>query len=223
MRKIFIAIVAVIVLILVVLLVLPFFIDINSHRGEIQAQLQQRLHRPVQLGAMSLRFPLRVAVQNVTIGEDPRFRTSVPFAQVGEMDVSVKLLPLLAKSVEISSLTLNRPTIELIKDPAGVWNFASIGQASVTPAAASAPGQAPAAAPPPSGGGFSLGELKIKDGQVAVTDLQKHLPRAVYDHIDLTLNDFAPGKPFSLDLEAHLPGKGNETLSVSGKAGPIDQ
>jgi len=223
MRKIFIAIVAVIVLILVVLLVLPFFIDINSHRGEIQAQLQERLHRPVQLGAMSLRFPLRVAVQNVTIGEDPRFRTSVPFAQVGEMDVSVKLLPLLAKSVQINRLTLNRPTIELIKDPAGVWNFASIGQAPVTPAAAPAPAQRPAAAPPPSGGGISLGELKIKDGQVAVTDLQKHLPRAVYDHIDLTLNDFAPGKPFSLDLEAHLPGKGNETLSVSGKAGPIDQ
>jgi uncharacterized protein involved in outer membrane biogenesis len=221
MRKIIIAIVAVIVLILVVLLLLPFFIDINSHRAEIQAQLQERLHRPVRLGAMSMGFPLRVQVQNVTIGEDPRFRTSVPFANVGEMDVSVKLLPLLTKSVQISSLTLNRPTIELIKDSAGVWNFASIGQAPAAPAAP-APKQAPAA-PPSTGGGFSLDELKIKDGQVAVTDLQKHQPRAVYDHIDLKLTDFAPGKPFSLDLEAHLPGKGNETLALTGKAGPVDQ
>ena len=222
MRKIIIAVIAVVVL-LVVLLLLPFFIDINSHRAEIQAQLQERLHRPVQLGALSMGFPLRVQVQNVTIGEDPRFHTSVPFAQVGEMDVSVKLLPLLTKSVQISSLTLNRPTIELIKDPSGVWNFGSIGQAPAAPAAAPAPKQAPAAAPPPSGGGFSLDELKIKDGQVAVTDMQKHQPRAAYDHIDLKLTDFAPGKPFSLDLEAHLPGKGNETLALTGKAGPVDQ
>jgi uncharacterized protein involved in outer membrane biogenesis len=225
MRKIIIAIVAVIVLILVVLLLLPFFIDINSHRTEIQAQLQERLHRPVQLGTISMGFPLRVQVQNVTIGEDPRFHTSVPFAQVGQMDISVKLLPLLTKSVQVSSLTLNRPTIELIKDAAGVWNFASLGQGPAAPAAPPSPAQKPAAAAPPqsSGGGFSLDELKIKDGQVAVTDLQQHQPRSIYDHIDLTLSDFTPGKPFSLDLEAHLPGKGNETLAISGKAGPIDQ
>jgi uncharacterized protein involved in outer membrane biogenesis len=222
MRKIIITIVAVIVLILVVLLLLPFFIDINSHRAEIQAQLQERLHRPVQLGTMSMGFPLRVQVQNVAIAEDPRFHATVPFAQVHEMDISVKLLPLLTKSVQISSLTLNRPTIELIKDAAGVWNFASLGEGPAA-AAPPSPAQKPAAAPPPSGGGFSLDELKIKDGQVAVTDLQKYQPRAVYDHIDLTLSDFAPGKPFSLDLEAHLPGKGNETLAIRGKAGPIDQ
>jgi len=235
MRKIIIAVAAVIVLILVVMLLLPYFIDINSHRGEIQAQLQDRLHRPVKLGAMSLGvFPLRVQVKDVIIAEDPRFRTNVPFAQVGQMDISLKLLPLLTKSIQISSLTLQRPIIELIKDPSGVWNFASLGQAPATPAAAPTPARAPAtpaAAPPahapapprPSSSEFSLDKLKINDGQIAVTDLQKHQPRAVYDHIDLTLTGYALGKQFSLDLEAHLPGRGAETLALSGKAGPINQ
>src|SRR5207248_10837686 len=49
---------------------------------------------------------------------------------------------------------------------------------------------------------FSLSELAIQDGLVAVTDLQKRQPRAVYDHIDGTLNDFAPGQPFAVQVAA---------------------
>ncbi len=229
MRKLVIAVVAVVVLFLLVMLLLPHIIDINQYRGEIQSQLQNRLHRPVQFGALSLAvFPLRVEAHDVNIGEDPRFHTALPFAQVGEMDISVKLLPLLSKTIAISSLTLKQPKIELIKDAAGVWNFASLGEApagpiSTAPAPAqSAPAQAPAA-PSSSSGSFSLDELKITDGQVAITDLQKHQPREVYDHIDLKLDDFAPDKQFSMDLTAHVPGKGAETLSLEGKVGPINQ
>ncbi|HZD32586.1 MAG TPA: AsmA family protein [Candidatus Angelobacter sp.] len=229
MKKIIIAAIALVVLVVVAMLCLPFFIDINQHRGEIQAQLQNRLHRPVQLGAMSLAvFPLRVEVKDVNIAEDPRFPSKLAFAQVGEMDISLKLLPLLTKSVEINSLTLKRPQIELIKDADGVWNFASLGQAPVAPAGSTPstpPPVAASAAKPESGGGtaFSLGELKITDGQVAVTDLQKHPPREVYDHIDLTVDDYADGKPFSIDLAAHIPGKGAETIALTGKVGPINQ
>ena len=35
-------------------LALPHLIDVNKYRGQVQAQLQQRLNRPVQLGQMSL-------------------------------------------------------------------------------------------------------------------------------------------------------------------------
>ncbi len=79
-------------------------------------------------------FPLRVQVQDVTIGEDPRYKSNLPFADIGEMDISVKLFPLLSKTIAIESLTLKRPKIELIKDQAGVWNFASLGEAPAAPA-----------------------------------------------------------------------------------------
>lgn len=231
MRKIIIAAVAVVVVLVLVMLMLPHLIDVNQYRGEIQAQLQNRLHRPVQFGAMSLAvFPLRVQVQDVNIGEDPRFHSSLPFARVSEMDISVKLFPLLSKTIAISSLTLKRPEIELIKDPAGVWNFASLASGPAVPATAApaAPAQAapqakPAAAPASSGESFSLDELKITDGQIALTDQQAHRARELYDHIDLTLDDFAPDKQFSIDLTAHVPGKGAETLALTGKAGPLNQ
>jgi uncharacterized protein involved in outer membrane biogenesis len=226
MRKLLIAVVVVVLLVVVLVVALPFLINVNQYRGQIQAELQNRLNRPVQLGNMSLSvIPLEVKVDNVTIGDDPTFHSNAPFAQVQQLDVHVGLFPLLAKNIEVSSLTLEKPKIELIRNAAGVWNFATLGQ---KPAGAPAPA-APAAKPAPSGaqpaaqpGGFQLSKLAITDGQIAVTDYQKHQSRAVYDHIDLTLKDYAPNQPFALDVAAHLPGKGSQTLQLSGKGGPIN-
>ena len=232
MRKLLIAVAGIVAVLLGSMFLLPYFIDVNQYRGDIQTELQNRLHRPVQLGNMSLGvFPLRVQVRDVNIGEDPRYRSTSPFAQVSELDVNVKLFPLLRKSLEINSLTLKRPTIELLRNEAGVWNFASLGQAPAPPASAAQPPRKtsppqPDAAPKQASGesgGFLLNNLKIADGKVAVTDLQKRQPRAVYDHIDLSLKDYAPNQPFSIDLVVHVPGKGNETLSLSGKGGPVNQ
>ena len=225
MRKLAIALVVIVVVVVVAILALPHLIDVNQYRGQIQSELQKRLNRPVQLGALSLGvFPIRIEANNVVIGDDPNFHSNVPFAQVAQLDISVKLLPLLSKNVEVDSLELKRPQVELIRNAQGVWNFATLANPPAPVAAA--PSQptkpAPGEVAKPQESGFSLGELKLTDGQIAVTDYQKHESRAVYDHIDLTLKDYAPGKPFSLDLDAHLPGNGSQTLSLSGNGGPLN-
>ena len=70
---------------------------------------------------------------------------------------------------------------------------------------------------------FSLGKLEIQDGQVSVTDLQTSLSPSVYDHIDVTLENFAPGQPFTIDAAAHLPGPGGQEVRLKGKGGPVVQ
>ncbi|HZU41560.1 MAG TPA: AsmA family protein, partial [Terriglobales bacterium] len=105
MRKAAVIILSIVVLIIIAALVIPSFLDVNQYHGKIQAELQQRLGRQVTLGNMHLRLlPLSFRVDNVTIGEDPHFPTGRPFAEAQEVDVSVKLLPLLHKDIEISSL-----------------------------------------------------------------------------------------------------------------------
>src|SRR5690242_15649396 len=200
MRKLAIILISLVVVIVVLVLTLPHLIDVNQYRGQIQAELQQRLNRPVQLGAMSLGlFPVRVEVNDVVIGDDPGFGSKAPFAQVGQLNVSVELLPLLTKNIRVDSLELKRVKIEIIHNAQGVWNFSTIGSNTVPAGhAPSGKGQQPAKeASPPSGtstsGGFSLAELKITDSLIAITDYQKHQARTVYDHIDLTLKNFAPG------------------------------
>jgi uncharacterized protein involved in outer membrane biogenesis len=228
MRKLVIIVVVLIVIIVGALLVLPHVIDVNQYRGQIQTELQQRLNRPVQLGELSLGvFPLRVEANNVIIGDDPSYRSTVPFAQVAQLDLSIKLFPLLTKNIEVDSLELKRPRIELIRNAQGVWNFSTVATTPAAPSNTPAKPQqpatpAPAQQPPSEGGGFTLGALKITDGQIAVTDNQKHQQRAVYDHIDVTLTDYAPGKPFSLDMTAHLPGNGSQTIGIKGSGGPMN-
>ena len=235
MRKLAIVAVAVVVIVVLLVLALPHLIDVNQYRGQIQSQLQQRLNRPVQLGAMSLGvFPLRVEVKDVVIGDDPSFASKVPFAQVGQLDVSIALLPLLAKNIQVDSLELKQAKIEIIRNAQGVWNFSTAGSNAAPPAqqapSAQAPPsqpqqpekQQPAQAAPSTSGGFTLAELKVTDSQIAITDLQKHQARAVYDHIDITLKDYAAGKPFTIDAKARLPGSGSQTLQLVGEGGPMN-
>jgi AsmA protein len=229
MRKIaFIIGIVVVVIVLVVGVLLATF-NPNDYRGTMQAKLEQQSDRKVALGNMSLGlFPLRFKVADLSIADDPKFSDSA-FLKTQELSVSVKLLPLLSKSVEVESLSLERPSVQLIKNAQGVWNFASLGQKA--PAATPAPSVAPkpsvatslSAAPSTSSSEqqFSLGELAINDGQVAITDLQNRRPRTVYDHINLKLTDFTPNTPFNLDASVRLPGSGDQQVSLKGTGGPI--
>lgn len=234
MRKLGIAIAVVLVLVVIAVAALPYLLDVNSYRDKIQSELQARTGRPVSLGNMDLKvFPFAFRVQNFVMGEDPQFRSSAPFAQAQELQVSVKLLPLLSKRVEVKSIELIKPKIEMIRNEQGVWNFSTIGKPAA-PAQQAQPSQRRAQAPQPQkqpaqpqpqqqakGQQFELGRLVISDGQVGYTDLQKRQPRAVYDHIDLDLRDYAPGKPVKIDLAAHLPGSGKQELRLSGTGGPM--
>jgi len=208
MRKLGVIIgITVLVLVLAVAVFAATF-NVNHYRGTIQSELEKRLDRKVTLGAMHLGvFPPRFQVQNLSIADDPKFNDGTPFVGAQGLDVSVKLLPLLKKSVEISSLTLQRPNVELIKDAQGRWNFSSIGATQKT-------------APSQNKQQFTLQELVVQDGQIAVTDQQAGKQRMVYDHINLTLTDLAPDRPFSIDASVHFPGQGAEEIRLQGKAGP---
>jgi uncharacterized protein involved in outer membrane biogenesis len=54
MRKIAIAVAVILAVVIVALLVVPHFVNVNNYRGQIQAELQKRLGRPVTLGNMRL-------------------------------------------------------------------------------------------------------------------------------------------------------------------------
>src|SRR6185312_11698793 len=245
MKKLGITVLVIVVLLVAAALIIRHVISINQYHAQIRDRLQKKLGRTVTLGQMSLSlFPPSVQVQNPVIGEDPRFTQNEdrPFASAEKLSVSVKFWPLLHKDVQVKSLELVRPHIEMVRNQQGMWNFASLGQPANAPAATEQPesGQTPpnapqnpatkaphkknapvgkakpepkvAATPQPQTAGnqqpspekksaaseFSLANLQITDGQVAITDQQKHQSRAVYDHIDVTVNDFAPNKPFSL-------------------------
>jgi len=232
MRKLAIAVVIILAIVVIAALILPSVIDVNSYHDRIQAELQNKLGRPVTLGKLHLSIlPLYFSAENPVIGEDPNFRTGRPFAEANEVDVSAALWPLLHKDIQISSLELKQPKIELVRNAQGGWNYSSLGhsssqqiiQASRTPQPApSQPGAGQTASSNNSNQALSLQDLKITDGQIGLTDYQKRQPRAVYDHIDFRLLGYAPDRPFDFSAAAHLPGKGAQLIKLEGTAGPIN-
>jgi uncharacterized protein involved in outer membrane biogenesis len=209
MRKLGIIAAIIVALVVIFVVVVPMALDINRYHGVVQAQLEKALGRSVTFGQMHLSLtPPTVRMDNVVISEAPQFGGGT-FASTEAIDASVQLWPLLHKEVQLQSLELKNPKVQLIRTPQGVWNFSTLGQA-----------KKPAA--PEEKGAFVLSNLKISNGQVTLVDDQKHF-RGVYNNIDVTLHGYAPGRAFDFTFALHLPGPGAETLAISGTAGPINQ
>src|SRR5437868_7730061 len=173
--------------------------NVDKYRPRVQAELQKKLDRPVTLGHLGLRLlPLSIRVDGFTIGDAQEFGSNRPFATAKEVYVSAGLISLLRGNPEVKELNLDRPQVELIRNPAGVWNFSTIGGAGKSNGNSTE---------------LTLRKLKISDGQVAVTDEATKQPRSVYDHIDLQLSDFAPNNQFGIDLAVHFPGTGKELFA----------
>ncbi len=191
MRKLLLAVGALAAALILIAAGLLMFVDVNQYRGVIQGQLEKALGRKVTLGTMSLHmFPLAIGVQDVAIAEDLAFHTQNSVLSAKELSVRVALLPLLGKRIEVESIRLREPAVELVKSREGRWNFSTLGKGGAGKGG---------------GGEFTLSELILENGRVAVTDLEEGKKRQVYDNINLTLRDLAPGKPLTADAVVKLP------------------
>ena len=183
---------------------LLLLVDVNQLRPQIEAQLQKRLERPVTLGDIGLKlFPLSVRVENFSVGEGPSFRSTRPFVSAKEIGIRAGLMPLLRKQLEISSLVLREPSIELIKNQQGIWNYSTLGGKS------SGEG----------GQSMKLEHLEVIDGTIAMTNLQSGEPRAVYEHIDVIADMPDDAMTAGLSLKA-FGGEISAKLSATGFGTP---
>lgn len=183
---------------------LPYLVDANRFRGVAQAQLEKRLGRSVTLGEMRLRVvPLSLRVMDVEVGQPQGFVSPQPFLRAKEVFVGVALWPLLRGGVEVQSVSLTAPAIELIKSAGGQWNYETAG----------------------AGEGGEVPDLQVADGSVAVTDLAAKAPRELYEHIDASWrgNKALEGRVRLDGMKAVLAveaiyekGRGKGTLTMQG-------
>src|ERR1700761_186478 len=82
------------------------FVDPNRYRADIQHAAQQHTGRVLVIkGKLGLKvFPwLAVSIHDVELGNPPGFGTQ-PFVTVENASIGVKLLPLLASRLEVSTI-----------------------------------------------------------------------------------------------------------------------
>ena len=208
MRRILIILSVLVVVLALIVLIVPSLVSVDRYRPQIEARLKKKLGREVKLGTLKLHMiPLSVTIDSITIGESPKFPSSLPFAKANNVSADVQLFSLLRGEPVFDSLSLSRPSIELIRDTNGIWNFSTLGAGNSNK----------------SDGAVTLKKLALTDGQIGVTDYSAKKPRTVYDHVDLDLRGFEPGKQFHVKLGAHLPGEGDQLAALDADVGPIPE
>ncbi len=189
----------VLTVILTALASLPFLVDVNYFRPQIQAALESNLNRKVELGKLGLKlYPLSVTVDDVKVSEGAGWGTGAPFLVAKQILVNVDLGALLNKQVKVDALTVTLPAFQLIRNEQGKWNFQSIGQQ-----------------------GGSDGKSKISFAQLLIDDATVTLIRPgaatqTFNHVKLALHDFVPGKPSKVEASIQLAGEGKELAEFNG-------
>lgn len=198
-------------LVVITVVCLPFLIDANQFRPTIESRLSKALGREVTIGKLNLAL-LKGGVEasDVSIAEDPAFART-PFLQAKSLKIGVAIKPLIfERALNITSLEIVQPNVVLIENPAGKWNYSSLGADRV----AESPGT-----PRSAKLNLSVKLIEVKDGRITLRTIDNPKPR-VLNQLNADVRDFSAGAAFPFSLSTTIEGGGK--VVVKGRAGPID-
>jgi hypothetical protein len=139
-------------------------------------QFQEILKRPVRIEWARLSLTGEIKIKGLTVTE-PGPET-VDFLSADYIYATYRLLPLLRRRIEIDSVLLVSPKIQLIKREDGRWNIGDIFAAYRA------------------GGGKSklnkIADAEIKDGELTLAD-RRNGRKYSFERFNATLKDFKPG------------------------------
>ncbi|UWZ83667.1 AsmA family protein [Occallatibacter riparius] len=197
------------------LLLIPLFVNGETFRPTVESKLSAALNRKVALGHLSFSlFSGSLVANDISISDDPAFSPS-PFVKAKDIKIGVEVGALIfSRQVHVTGITLDEPSIQLIQNQAGKWNFSSIGGAS-SPKSASPPGGSSPVS------GITISKLKINDGTATLSSIPATAKPFVYSGVDLSAKNVSVASSSPFDLSANLPGSGK--LKLSGTVGPLAQ
>ena len=214
-RKIIYIVGGLIVLFLFVAVLLPFFIDANKFKPQIESAAQTALGRKVAIGNIQLAlFSGGVAVADISVSEDPTFGSGA-FLKAKSVKVGVEIMPLIfSRQIHVTGVAVDQPEVTLLRAPSGEWNFSSLGAKGTASQAGSSPSSGSAA-------DVSVQKIEIKNGKLTVGQSGPNAKRREYDQMNLTASDLSYTSQFPFTFAAVTPGNG--TIKLVGKAGPLSQ
>lgn len=188
---------AVVVLLGLAVVIVASTFDPNDYKGTVTDAFTARTGRTLVI-EQDLRlayFPwLAVATGGVTIGSSAEFGgAAAPFVTATRVDARVRLLPLLARRIEIGTVEIEGLTLNLARDAERRGNWQDLVEAVGTDVPAEPTEQgAPAAAR------FAIAGVRIRDGKVYWRENTNELRYSVTG-LSLTTGEIGAGEPIAVD------------------------
>jgi AsmA protein len=200
---------------LLIIIAVPLFINVDSFRPDLEKKLSAALNRQVHIGKLDASLLSGGAsASDITIADDPAFNKD-PFLKAASVKVGVQLMPLIfSKQLKVTSLTIQKPDITLLKNAAGKWNYSTLGATAQTQKTQPEPsGKAP---------DISVDKFEIAGGTVRVGHSSGHSAgkESIYQNVNLVAHNISATSAMPFTLSAGMPGGG--TLNLEGQAGPLN-
>src|ERR1051326_8044136 len=215
MKRLLVILGIVVAVLLLIVVLVPLFINVDSFRPDLEKKLGAALNRNVQIGKLDASILSGGAsASQISIADDPAFNKG-PFLRASSVKVGVELLPLIFhKQLKVTSITVQKPEITLLKNAAGKWNYSTIGDTKQQASTESSGGKS---APE-----ISVAKFEIVDGTMRVGHSSGHTvgKESVYQNVNLVARDISATTAMPFTLSATLPGSGK--LELEGTAGPLN-
>ncbi len=201
------------VVVLLALLIVPPLVSINRYKSRITNLMSVSLGRPVRLSAVELRLLPRPAfvLTDLVVEEDPTYGAE-PMLHANTVTASIRFLPLWRGNLQISRVSVDEASVNLVQVPGGHWNLDSLFRT-----AASKPGS-------PAGRATALPYIEATNSRINIKKGAEKLPFSLLN-ADLSLWQEEGGKwrirlrgqPSRTDVSLDLPDTG--ILRLDGTLG----
>ena len=116
-----------IVALILLLVFLPPLVNANHYQRQIARSMSASLGRPVHLDNVTLHLlPVPgLTLSNLVVSEDPAFGDE-PTIRANSVEATLRLGSLWRRRVEFSTIRFIEPSVNLVRNEAGRWNFANV-------------------------------------------------------------------------------------------------
>lgn len=206
----------VIVLLVAALLVIPFLINVEKYKPQIESRISERLGLPVSIGGhlrLSL-FPWAgIALSDLRVGNPPGFKEKT-LLFVKSFEMQVRLIPLLSRDIQVKGFIVQGPRMVLEKTLDGKVNWEHIGGESPSKEKSANEESGPGDITIKS---LAVGLISVRNGSLLWVDGSTGERKEIMD-VDLEVKDASLDRPIPFALKASLEG---QPVQVEGRVGPL--
>ena len=201
-----------------VLTVLNVNFLVRRNKDYLIGQVEQSLGRKITVDKIEVTLtPVGARLVNFAMADDPAF-SAAAFLRAKDLQVDLRLLPLLIGQFRLKRLVLESPVITIVRDARGQYNFASNARNEKSDRD-SADSSKNASDRKQDSQLFLVASLNVSDGTLRYRDL-KNGSELTATLINLEVNDFEWDEPFDIQLEAAVMAA-KHNLKFKSRVGPI--
>jgi len=201
-----------------VLTVLNVNFLVRRNKDYLVGQVEQALGRKITVDKIEVTLtPVGARLVNFAMADDPAF-SAAAFLRAKDLQVDLRLLPLLIGQFRLKRLVLESPVITIVRDARGQYNFASNARNQKSDRE-SADISKNASDRKQDSQLFLVASLNVSDGTLRYRDL-KNGSELTATLINLEVNDFEWDEPFDIQLEAAVMAA-KHNLKFKSRVGPI--